>query len=74
MGALGQQARLRADTVIMNPPFGTRRKGADLDFLRAAFQVHSRVRVVPLYIPCYCVLNIMMLQIEKPAKLYLTSV
>ena len=31
--------RLRADTVIMNPPFGTRRKGADLDFLRAAFQV-----------------------------------
>ena len=31
--------RLAADTVVMNPPFGTRRKGADLDFLRAAFQV-----------------------------------
>ena len=28
-----------ADVVIMNPPFGTRRKGADLEFLRAAFQV-----------------------------------
>lgn len=28
--------RLRCDTVIMNPPFGTRRKGADVDFLRAA--------------------------------------
>ncbi|CAL5228516.1 g11668 [Coccomyxa viridis] len=39
VGALGMQSRLRADTVIMNPPFGTRRKGADMDFLRAAFQV-----------------------------------
>lgn len=39
VGALGQQSRLLADTVIMNPPFGTRRKGADMDFLRAAFQV-----------------------------------
>lgn len=29
--------RLCADTVIMNPPFGTRRRGADMDFLRAAF-------------------------------------
>lgn len=36
---LGGQPRLAADTVIMNPPFGTRRKGADLDFLRAAFRV-----------------------------------
>mmetsp|Transcript_35459 Transcript_35459/g.67919 ORF Transcript_35459/g.67919 Transcript_35459/m.67919 type:complete len:207 (-) Transcript_35459:191-811(-) len=27
---------LRADTVVMNPPFGTRRKGADMEFLRAA--------------------------------------
>lgn len=32
---------LWADVVIMNPPFGTRRKGADLEFLRAAFQVGS---------------------------------
>ena len=30
-------AGLRADTVVMNPPFGTRRRGADIDFLRAAF-------------------------------------
>ncbi len=36
---LEKQPRLQADTVIMNPPFGTRRKGADLDFLRAAFRV-----------------------------------
>lgn len=32
---------LWADVVIMNPPFGTRRKGADLEFLRAAFQVQQ---------------------------------
>ena len=32
---------LWADVVVMNPPFGTRRKGADLEFLRAAFQVNQ---------------------------------
>jgi predicted RNA methylase len=37
-----QQLRLRADTVIMNPPFGTKRKGADMEFLRAAFSLASR--------------------------------
>lgn len=31
--------RLTADTVIMNPPFGTRKKGADIEFLRAAFGI-----------------------------------
>uniref|UniRef100_A0A1D1ZTQ7 Methyltransferase-like protein 5 n=1 Tax=Auxenochlorella protothecoides TaxID=3075 RepID=A0A1D1ZTQ7_AUXPR len=31
-----QQPRLHVDTVIMNPPFGTRQKGVDMDFLRAA--------------------------------------
>lgn len=31
--------RLRADTVLMNPPFGTRRKGADVAFLRAGFRI-----------------------------------
>jgi putative methylase len=30
---------LRADTVIMNPPFGTRRRGADLGFLRAGLML-----------------------------------
>ena len=30
---------LRADTVVMNPPFGTRVKGADMGFLRAALAV-----------------------------------
>lgn len=33
--------RLRADVVIMNPPFGTRRKGADMEFLSAAFRLAS---------------------------------
>jgi len=27
------------DTVIMNPPFGTREKGADLDFLKMALRL-----------------------------------
>jgi predicted RNA methylase len=31
--------RRSVDTVVMNPPFGTRKKGADAAFLRAAFQV-----------------------------------
>lgn len=29
------------DTVVMNPPFGTRRKGADMDFLFVALKVYS---------------------------------
>ncbi|KAK9715362.1 hypothetical protein RND81_06G159900 [Saponaria officinalis] len=29
------------DTVVMNPPFGTRKKGADMDFLCAALKVAS---------------------------------
>eukprot|EP00775_Hariotina_reticulata_P004995 gene4993-5237_t len=33
---LQQQQYLRPDTVIMNPPFGTKIKGADMQFLRAA--------------------------------------
>jgi hypothetical protein len=33
---LQQQQHLRPDTVIMNPPFGTKIKGADMQFLRAA--------------------------------------
>ncbi|GAB4819806.1 hypothetical protein N2152v2_006852 [Parachlorella kessleri] len=39
---LAPQTRLHADTVITNPPFGTRRKGADLEFLRAAFRLSRR--------------------------------
>lgn len=30
------------DTVVMNPPFGTRRSGADMDFLSAALKIASR--------------------------------
>lgn len=37
--SLSQQQKLRADTVIMNPPFGTRKKGIDMEFLRVAFQI-----------------------------------
>nr|AFK42782.1 unknown [Lotus japonicus] len=32
----------RVDTVIMNPPFGTRKKGADLDFVSVALKVASQ--------------------------------
>lgn len=40
--------RLCADTVIMNPPFGTKRKGVDVVFLRAAFAI-SRGTVYSLH-------------------------
>uniref|UniRef100_A0A803NTV6 Ribosomal RNA large subunit methyltransferase K/L-like methyltransferase domain-containing protein n=1 Tax=Cannabis sativa TaxID=3483 RepID=A0A803NTV6_CANSA len=30
------------DTVVMNPPFGTRKKGADMDFLCIALKVASQ--------------------------------
>ena len=33
---------LIADTVIMNPPFGTKTKGADMDFLRFAARVAKK--------------------------------
>lgn len=29
------------DTVVMNPPFGTRKKGADMDFLSVALKVSA---------------------------------
>lgn len=32
---------LTIDTVVMNPPFGTRKKGADMDFLAVALKVQS---------------------------------
>jgi predicted RNA methylase len=37
-----QQQRLQADTVIMNPPFGTKMKGADMAFLRAAASLQPK--------------------------------
>nr|GMD47268.1 methyltransferase-like protein 5 [Ipomoea batatas]GME00384.1 methyltransferase-like protein 5 [Ipomoea batatas] len=30
------------DTIVMNPPFGTRKKGADMDFLFVALKVASQ--------------------------------
>lgn len=46
--ALPLRAGRAADTVIMNPPFGTRTRGADTAFLRAAFAV-SRGSVYSLH-------------------------
>jgi len=46
--ALFLQPGLYADTVIMNPPFGTRIKGADMEFLRAAFKI-SRHSIYSLH-------------------------
>ena len=46
--ALILQPRIQADTVIMNPPFGTRTKGADMEFLRAAFRI-SRHSIYSLH-------------------------
>ncbi|MBS3781035.1 MAG: methyltransferase [Candidatus Thermoplasmatota archaeon] len=36
----------RVDTVIMNPPFGSQKKGADLPFLKKAFQISSVVYTI----------------------------
>ncbi|XP_078170062.1 S-adenosyl-L-methionine-dependent methyltransferases superfamily protein isoform X2 [Carex rostrata] len=33
---------LLVDTIVMNPPFGTRKKGADMDFLSLSLKVASR--------------------------------
>ena len=41
-------AGLVADTVVMNPPFGTRTRGADVAFLRAAFAL-SRGAIYSLH-------------------------
>ncbi|XWS72053.1 hypothetical protein CRYUN_Cryun02cG0007700 [Craigia yunnanensis] len=38
---LGWRGQL-VDTVVMNPPFGTRKKGADMDFLFVALKVASQ--------------------------------
>eukprot|EP00262_Sarcandra_glabra_P004437 TRINITY_DN15463_c0_g1_i1.p1 TRINITY_DN15463_c0_g1~~TRINITY_DN15463_c0_g1_i1.p1 ORF type:complete len:206 (+),score=35.83 TRINITY_DN15463_c0_g1_i1:118-735(+) len=32
----------RVDTIVMNPPFGTRKKGIDMDFLSTALKVASQ--------------------------------
>jgi rRNA N6-adenosine-methyltransferase METTL5 len=39
VAALPLRQGITADTVVMNPPFGTRTRGADVAFLRAAFAV-----------------------------------
>ncbi|KAF8393399.1 hypothetical protein HHK36_021643 [Tetracentron sinense] len=38
---LGWRGKI-VDTVVMNPPFGTRKKGADMDFLFVALKVASQ--------------------------------
>lgn len=37
------------DTVVMNPPFGTRKKGSDMEFLAKAL----KVRIVTISHPCH---------------------
>ena len=54
VAALGTQTRLRADTVVMNPPFGTRQSGVDISFLRAAFRVRERQHSWPLSLRTTC--------------------
>lgn len=39
VGALGARGEARADTVVMNPPFGTKLKGADMLFLHRALRL-----------------------------------
>ncbi len=36
----------RCDTVIMNPPFGSQNKGADLPFLKKAFEISDQVYTI----------------------------
>ncbi len=31
------------DTVVMNPPFGTKKRGADLEFLKAAMRISNAI-------------------------------
>lgn len=40
--SLQGMTHLQVDTVIMNPPFGTRNKGADLEFLRTGLKIARR--------------------------------
>lgn len=37
-----QPSKRKFDTVVMNPPFGTKRKGADMAFLQTAVQISKR--------------------------------
>jgi len=41
--------RVHADTVVTNPPFGTKRKGADMEFLEAAFMIPGVTAVYSLH-------------------------
>ncbi|XP_039014461.1 rRNA N6-adenosine-methyltransferase METTL5-like isoform X2 [Hibiscus syriacus] len=41
ISSLGWRGQI-VDTVVMNPPFGTRKKGVDMDFLFVALKVASR--------------------------------
>lgn len=59
------------DTVIMNPPFGTRKKGADLDFLCVALKVSNSkdadYKHVIGGILIYHVLHILLCQVASQA-------
>lgn len=38
------------DTVVMNPPFGTRKKGADMDFLFVSLKVNMGMHLFFIFI------------------------
>ncbi len=38
-----ENVNLKGDTVIMNPPFGSQKKGADTPFLEKAFEIAPRI-------------------------------
>jgi rRNA N6-adenosine-methyltransferase METTL5 len=41
VAALPLRSNLKVDTVVMNPPFGTRKKGIDIQFLEAGLRVRT---------------------------------
>lgn len=41
--------RSKCDTVIMNPPFGSQTKGADLPFLKKSFEISDQVYTIHNY-------------------------
>jgi len=38
--------KTEVDTVIMNPPFGSQKKGADLPFLKKAFEISDKIYTI----------------------------
>ena len=41
-----RRLQIQCDTVVMNPPFGSQNKGADLPFLKKAFEISDHVYTI----------------------------